>query len=107
MNVNLLVLRCEGIPISKAFYEDVFGMVFQEEKHGTGPTHYSTFIGEIVLELYPKSGKDTSGLRLGLKMTKLSEIFSKLRALEIPFIERTNSIEITDPDGHVIHVSSK
>lgn len=106
MKVNLLVLRCENILISKAFYEDVFGMVFQEEKHASGPTHYSTILGKIVLELYPKSGKETSGLRLGIKVDDFSEFLTKLRSLEIPFKERTDQLEIKDPDGHVIQVSS-
>jgi len=52
MQLNLLVLRCKNIEVSRKFYEEL-GLKFIKEKHGKGVEHYSAYIGELVLELYP------------------------------------------------------
>lgn len=48
----VIVLRCADVEISKAFYEKQ-GLLFRQEKHGTGPVHYTATHGEWVFELYP------------------------------------------------------
>ena len=68
VKLNLLVLRCKNINDSRAFYEKL-GMSFQQEKHGSGPTHYSVVLGDLVLELYPLNGKNSPGnSRLGFSL---------------------------------------
>jgi catechol 2,3-dioxygenase-like lactoylglutathione lyase family enzyme len=68
MRISLIVLRCVDILKSKVFYEQ-FGLQFVEEKHGDGPKHFSSQIGETVLELYPIGKNQTIGLRFGLAGT--------------------------------------
>jgi catechol 2,3-dioxygenase-like lactoylglutathione lyase family enzyme len=50
MRLNLLVLRCKSIQVTKAFYEKL-GLIFVQEQHGKGAVHYSTYVDEMVLEL--------------------------------------------------------
>jgi len=70
MKLNLLVLRCKNIQVTKAFYEKL-GMIFVQEQHGKGAVHYSTYVDEMVLELYPlKEGFEIEQSRLGFSVAK-------------------------------------
>jgi catechol 2,3-dioxygenase-like lactoylglutathione lyase family enzyme len=65
MQLNLLVLRCKNIETSKNFYEKL-GLKFIKEQHGKGAVHYATYVGQVVLELYPlKKGFEIEQSRLG------------------------------------------
>lgn len=67
MIMNLLVLRCRNIDATKAFYAQ-FGLVFEREQHGSSPVHYSTHIGNMLLELYPAKG-EPDNVRLGFTVS--------------------------------------
>ena len=70
MQLNLLVLRCKNIEITKTFYENL-GLKFIKEQHGKGAVHYATYVGEVVLELYPlKEGFEIEQNRLGFTVEK-------------------------------------
>lgn len=60
MKINLLVLRCKELEASKQFYE-LLGFNFVKEKHGEGPTHYSSQGAGFVFELYPLSKNEALG----------------------------------------------
>jgi catechol 2,3-dioxygenase-like lactoylglutathione lyase family enzyme len=65
MQLNLLVLRCKNIETSKNFYEKL-GLKFIKEQHRKGAVHYATYVGQVVLELYPlKEGFEIEQSRLG------------------------------------------
>jgi catechol 2,3-dioxygenase-like lactoylglutathione lyase family enzyme len=65
--VTLLVLRCADVERSRAFYE-ALGLTMRAEQHGGGPRHYSSRVGETILELYPRGEIETRGLRFGLRV---------------------------------------
>ncbi len=69
------------MPTAVSFYQ-VLGLKFKPEKHGTGPEHYSSQIGDVVLEIYP-AGAATDvdrTTRLGFEVQALDEIVGILRA---------------------------
>ena len=90
MRVTLIVLRCADLERSVAFYA-ALGLTVTREQHGTGPVHFSCTLDHgVVLELYPRGGRDTSGLRLGLRVD--DGIAGK-------------GTVVTDPDGHQLELT--
>ena len=53
LKLGLIVLKTREIEKMLKFYKAI-GLEWVEEKHGNGPTHYSTDLGETVLEIYPE-----------------------------------------------------
>jgi hypothetical protein len=49
--LGLLVLRTSHMAGMLDFYR-AMGLTFAEERHGSGPVHYSSRIGATVLEIY-------------------------------------------------------
>ena len=70
MRLTLLVLRCANVETTRRFYESL-GLVFEREKHGSGPEHYSVVLDGTVLELYP--GEATDSVRIGLQVPNVSD----------------------------------
>ena len=94
MKVSLLVLRSE-IPLDLAkWYQSKFGGTIVEEKHGTGPLHYSISFDEFVLEFYPgKPTKTVFGLSIPLDMmSRMAEL------------NGDNNVVIKDLDGNIVHI---
>jgi hypothetical protein len=48
----LMVLRTSQMETTLAFYR-ALGFSFVQERHGSGPVHYSTQLGSSVLEIFP------------------------------------------------------
>jgi catechol 2,3-dioxygenase-like lactoylglutathione lyase family enzyme len=98
--LSLLVLRCADLAASKAFY-DALGLEFREERHGTGPAHFSCQLGTLVFELYPAAEPSSSLERLGFRVLDVEAVTSAaLRAggrLERPGV-------LVDPDGRKIEL---
>jgi len=108
MQLNLLVLRCENIEKTRVFYEKL-NLSFQKEKHGKGVEHYSTYIGKMVLELYPlKEEVPIENIRLGFSLD--FDIVSHLYSKQIDMVSRyefdgRQVIIVQDPDGRKIELS--
>ncbi len=98
--LSLLVVRCSDLEASKAFYE-ALGLELRDEKHGTGPAHYSCLLGSLVFELYPASEAPSPLERLGFRVSDVDAVTSAaLRAgarLERPGV-------LVDPDGRKIEL---
>ncbi|RYG56290.1 glyoxalase/bleomycin resistance/extradiol dioxygenase family protein [bacterium] len=81
--LSLLVLRTPEPKALLPFYE-ALGLEFVEEQHGNGPLHFSSTLGEFVLEIYPlKAGMSDENLNtpmLGFRVDSLDETLEKLRA---------------------------
>jgi len=71
--LNLLVLRCKDIEKTKEFYEKL-SLSFVKEQHGEGSVHYSTKIGDLVLELYPLGESNVDSNRLGFSVNNSKAI---------------------------------
>jgi catechol 2,3-dioxygenase-like lactoylglutathione lyase family enzyme len=106
LGLEYVVLRCADLERSRAFYQ-ALGFELVAEQHGSGARHYSCAVGGIVLELYPLSGRPTSGLRLGLGVSSVEAVTEAMKQLgvsPVPVLpgESSPSIVIQDPDGHEI-----
>jgi len=106
MQLNLLVLRCNNLETTKVFYEKL-GLEFIKEKHGKGVEHYSTYVGEMVLELYPLKDKfQIEQSRLGFRVEP-----SCLENLKNDIISQyefngQNIVVVQDPDGRKIELQA-
>ncbi len=111
MQLNLLVLRCKNIEISKNFYEKL-GLKFIQEQHGKGVVHYSTYVGQMVMELYPlKDGYNIENSRLGFTL-EVEDIYSYLNKVSIEIVseyEFDNEciVVVIDPDGRKIELKKE
>ena len=59
---QVFVIYDSDIEKLKIFLES-FGIVFQQEQHGSGPVHYASQVGDKVLEIYPKKEKSVKDAR--------------------------------------------
>ena len=106
--ISLIVIRSKDIDESALFYRQL-GMQLAEEKHGNGPRHFATEIGQTVLEIYPLGRKDpTSSLRLGFFVMKLDTILERLGVEAKPELtDYGYQAVINDPDWHTIELTQK
>jgi catechol 2,3-dioxygenase-like lactoylglutathione lyase family enzyme len=110
--VNLLVLRCKDLEITRRFYERL-GLVFVEEKHGTGARHYAWENGGLVLELYPSAeGQLPDNVRLGFSVPLLAALASTIaRDFDVNIVKPPYATDgrllmlLQDPDGRKVEVS--
>jgi catechol 2,3-dioxygenase-like lactoylglutathione lyase family enzyme len=98
--LSLLVLRCSDLAASRAFYE-ALGLEFRDEKHGTGPEHFSCRVGALVLELYPVSDPPSSLERLGFRVLDVESV-TKAAVLAGGRLERPGVL--LDPDGRKVEL---
>ena len=112
LELNLLVLRCRDIELTRRFYEHL-GFVFTEERHGAGPRHYACEKGGFVLELYPASqGHPPDNVRLGFSTPLLADVSGAVRqnpevtVLKPPYATADRLVLLLqDPDGRKVEVS--
>jgi lactoylglutathione lyase len=108
VSLSLQVLRCADLERSRAFYESL-GLAFTREQHDRGPLHYSSRVGDTVLELYPKGTLDTSGLRFGLILLRGREVLDALTqcggALVSTDSRDVRRVVVRDPDGHTLELA--
>jgi lactoylglutathione lyase len=110
--VNLLVLRCKDVEVTRRFYERL-GMVFSRERHGTGPEHYVWDNSGFVLELYPvKEDQVPDNVRLGFSTALLADLSgnflhsSEVTVLKPPYATADQLVMLLqDPDGRRVEVS--
>lgn len=115
MDIRLLVLRTSDTKKLTDFYS-LFGLTFDYHKHGNSPFHYSTSIGQTVLEIYPLSKSQTeadSNLRLGFGIDNFDQTVLTLKELQVPFSLEPTQTEfgfmaiISDPDQRKIELYKK
>ena len=75
--LSLLVIKTNQIEKQKTFYETL-GLIFQKEKHGKGPEHFSAGMKEqnFVFEIYPLPKSQTipdTTTRLGFRVDDLEK----------------------------------
>ncbi|QDU14357.1 Glyoxalase-like domain protein [Gimesia maris] len=107
--LNLLVLRCRDIEVSRVFYEH-FGIVFEREQHGSGPVHYAAVFEGMVFELYPlKEGESADRSRLGFAVNLETDLRESLDAAGIEIVSSYEFdgrliFVVQDPDGRKVEL---
>lgn len=108
--LNLVVLHATCIERSRAFYA-ALGLDLEQEKHGSGPTHYAADVGGSVLELYP-CVNDSRTTRIGLRVRSLNESIASLRSalpdVSVKHVVRvgaTRACVVRDPDGNAVELA--
>tara|TARA_R110002167_G_scaffold23839_1_gene84554 strand:- start:1630 stop:1974 length:345 start_codon:yes stop_codon:yes gene_type:complete len=110
--LNLLVLRCRDIDVSRVFYEH-FGIEFEREQHGSGPVHYAAVFEGMVFELYPlKEGESADRSRLGFAVNLETDLRESLDAAGIAIlsqyeVDQDPVIVVEDPDGRKVEVRQR
>src|SRR5947209_20312627 len=79
---SLVVIRAHDIDRLASFY-GALGFSFTKHRHGKGPEHFSSTIGETVFEIYPSNGanESTVSTRLGFILPSLTDALGQLRGL--------------------------
>ena len=115
MELKLLVLRTGDTQKLADFYS-LFGLTFEYHQHGNSPFHYSSTLGQTVLEIYPLTKSQTQpdkNLRLGFGIDNFDETIQKLIAQGVSFsLEPTLTdfgfmAVISDPDERKIELYKK
>lgn len=101
--LSLLVLRCANIEKSKLFYEKI-GLKFEEEKHNSGPVHYSSENNSFIIELYPSKKAENDNVRLGFEIGNIVDVKTKLEIAEELKYNNRNIWVAIDPDGRKIEL---
>jgi lactoylglutathione lyase len=112
MKVKLLIIRTADIQKLAKFYE-LLGFVFEYHKHGDSPYHYSSTIGETVIEIYPLTKSQTEAdksLHLGFEIDNFDITIELLKENNIVFVSQPVSTAfgfmgvVVDPDGRKIEL---
>jgi catechol 2,3-dioxygenase-like lactoylglutathione lyase family enzyme len=114
LDLNLLVLRCRDVELTRRFYAKL-GLVFAEEQHGTGPRHYAWEKDRFVLELYQATaGQPPDNVRLGFSTPSLADVSGAIRHdPEVTMLKPPHTtvdrlaLLLQDPDGRKVEVSQQ
>jgi lactoylglutathione lyase len=114
MEIRLIVMRTNDQKRLADFY-GLFGLTFDFHTHGNSPLHYSTQIGNLVLEIYPLTKSQTApdkNLRLGFALENFEEMLKVFSDNNISFSEPTQTdfgflTIVLDPDGRKIELYKK
>ena len=107
MNLKYLVIKCNDLEKSKAFYEAI-GFYPVKEKHGSGVEHYSFVLNDFVIELYPSNKSVEGNLILGIEVKiPLEEIIQRLNFISYDqelSKNKDGNFSIKDPDENKIQI---
>lgn len=113
--LRALVIRCEELEQTKAFYEHL-GLRWTTERHGSGPLHYSSNLGGTLLELYPCDLKrPPSRIRWTLRLPNVASALEHLTSsglmTEAPRCigqgGRTTAFVVNDPEGNIVELPTE
>ena len=114
--LSLIVLRSSQMQATLAFYKTL-GFTFVEEKHGSGPVHYSTETASGVLEIYPAEAaeprhwKSSGATMLGFSVSSLNDVLASFEKSSLQLILSPKDSPwgrraiVADPDGRAIELS--
>jgi len=112
MELKVLVIR-SGDPKRLADFYSTFKLVFDYQQHGNSPFHYSTHIGQVLLEIYPlleNQDEADKNLRIGFSIDDFVEIVEKLKSSNVVFAVHPQETEfgfmavVCDPDGRTVEL---
>ncbi|WP_433924973.1 VOC family protein [Vreelandella sp. 21] len=107
MKINLFVLRCKELEASKQFYE-LLGFNFVKERHGDGPTHYSSQDAGFVFELYPLAKNEAlDNSRVGFSLNGTQQVLSHVKTVSQHELNGRQIYVAQDPDGRKVELSEQ
>ena len=106
IQLNLVVVRSLDPASTVAFYQRL-GLSFQQEKHGNGPVHWSSNMGNLIFEVYPANddNKVDKTTRLGFTILDAESVLSNLRSTDVEIVSDLKLSEwglravVRDSDG--------
>lgn len=112
--LSLVVIRSQDMERLASFYA-VLGLRFTKHRHGKGPEHLSSTIGETVFEIYPASDENesTTATRLGFSVLSLTEALGHLRELQATVLVEPSDTPygrravVKDFEGHKVELYEK
>src|SRR3954463_2711103 len=112
--LSLVVIRAQDIDRLASFYA-ALGLHFTKHRHGKGPEHLSSTIGETVFEIYPSNGpnESTVSTRLGFSVPSLTNALGHLRGLHVTVLVEPTETEfgrravVKDFEGHKVELYEK
>lgn len=115
MEIRLLVIRTIEIAQLAEFYS-LLGLTFEYHKHGKSPYHFSTLVGNTILEIYPLAKGQTEAdkeLRIGFALDEFENTIITLKEKGVEFVSEPMPTDygfmaiIKDPDGRRIELYKK
>ena len=112
--LSLVVIRAQDMDRLAGFYA-ALGFQFTRHRHGQGPEHLSSTVGETVFEIYPSNAanKSTIATRLGFSVPSLTAALGRLRALDATVLVEPSETEfgrravVKDFEGHKVELYEK
>ena len=110
VRLNTLVLRSNNLDKLKEFYENTFGLDFDEHTDH-GPVHYGSQLGNIYFELYSTKKEQGQLDGLGFRVRSLVDVLSKLDESKIHSYPSRDqfgySATISDSDGRLVFLTER
>ena len=109
--LSLVVIRAQNMDRLAGFYR-ALGFHFTKHRHGSGPEHLSSMIGETVFEIYPckDASESTASTRLGFSVPSLTEALDQLRCMEATVLTEPSETPfgrravVKDFEGHKVEL---
>jgi len=109
--LKLVVIRSRDMDKLATFYV-ALGLHFSKHRHGNGPEHLTSTIGETVFEIYPvnAANESTASTRLGFSVPSLAEAVAHLRSLQATVLSEPSDSPfglravVQDFDGHKVEL---
>jgi lactoylglutathione lyase len=110
----LVVIRAQNVDRLASFYT-ALGFHFTKHRHGKGPEHLSSTIGETVFEIYPSNGagESTTSTRLGFSVPSLTNALGELRKIHATVLTEPSDTPygrravVKDFEGHKVEIYEK
>jgi catechol 2,3-dioxygenase-like lactoylglutathione lyase family enzyme len=112
--LSLVVIRARDIDRLAIFYT-ALGFHFTKHRHGKGPEHLSSTIGETVFEIYPvnSANESTISTRLGFSVPSLRDALNQLRGIHATVLTEPSDTAfgrravVKDFEGHKVELYEK
>ena len=107
--LNLIMIRAQDLLRSRDFYAAI-GLSLILEKHGSGPEHYASELGSLVLEIYPGKVETVEQGLLGFQVSDINDCLLALHELGVqPLVSPQNTARglravVLDPDGRKVEL---
>lgn len=94
--------------LSRHFYQTLLGKSFKLEQHDNSPPHYSCWVENFLLELYPSQEKILSSFALYFSTTYLEAVLQRMQgsSFQPKAIHDRKNVTYSDPEDRNIRLNS-